>query len=185
MARKLYPKHVTDVILMEIQFFFFLIPQCHRIMIYVLLALLCANQIAFNYNKHCLPFPPLGCPEARIEKHYKQMLHEDVWSTFVHMGPSGYEKKEVLNYMIFLLIGFSGSFSKPLSQEYIFIEGEGNYIPLKYQPTRSSSQEVKKNILVSSILVQCFQSNCSCRQWICNNVLLILWYCYCAKTPNV
>lgn len=58
------------------------------------LALLCANQIVSDDGKHCLPFPLLGCPVPRIGRHYKQMLHEDVWSTFVHMGPSGNEKKK-------------------------------------------------------------------------------------------
>ncbi len=45
------------------------------------------------------------------------------------------KKKKELNYVIFLLIGFAGSFSKPLSQEDIFIGGEGNDMALKYQPT--------------------------------------------------
>lgn len=41
-------------------------------------------------------------------RHHKQMLHEDVWSTLVLV------MKE-LNYMMVLLTGFTGSFSKPLS----------------------------------------------------------------------
>lgn len=76
--------------------------------------LLCCVQIKFYpmTKSTVFLFLPSVAPVPRIERHYKQMLHEDVRSTFVHMGPSG--KKDELNYMTFLLIGFTGSFSKPL-----------------------------------------------------------------------
>lgn len=57
------------------------------------LTLLCANQSASSDKKHFLPLLPLCCPVPRILRHYKQMFHEDVWSTFVHMSPSGKNKK--------------------------------------------------------------------------------------------
>lgn len=78
---------------MEMQYIYFKLHQCLEIKIYVLS--LCCVQIKLYQmtTSTVFLFPSLGCPVPGIGRHYKQMLHEDVWSTFVHMGPSGNKKK--------------------------------------------------------------------------------------------
>lgn len=123
-----------------------------------------------------------SCSRLPCAQNWKALQTDVAWRCLEHFcshGPLWREKKNELNYVIFLLIGFTGIFSKPL---FIFIGGEGNDMPLKYQPW--SAYEGKENILVISLpfqfryraLAQLF-----CTQWICYEmlnfffILVLLW----------
>lgn len=164
---EIYPEHVT-VILMEKQYILKKIPQCQEMKIYVLF--LCCVQIKFYPMTKSTVFLFLLSVALRPElEGITNRCCMKMFGALLFTWAPLERKKNELNYVIFLLIGFTGIFSKPL---FIFIGGEGNDMPLKYQPW--SAYEGKENILVISLpfqfryraLAQLF-----CTQWICYEML--------------
>lgn len=102
-----------------------------------------------HWQEHSLPFPPQNCLLLWTGRHYKQMLKKDVWSTLVHMSPSGQNQKEWTELYLVNRIHWE------LLKAFFFssIVGKGNGKTLKCQPRKSRSKARKTSWSHCSVLV--------------------------------
>lgn len=103
-----------------------------------------------HWQEHSLPFPPQNCLLLWTGRHYKQMLKKDVWSTLVHMSPSGQNQNEWTELYLVNRNHWE------LFKAFFFFSSivrKGNGKTFKCQPRKSRSKARKTSWSHFSILV--------------------------------